>query len=181
MRLFIFTFTFALIFAGMASISAPVLAGDLQPVAKYKAWRLFVAGEGGDKICTIIAEPAASTPKSVRRGDVFISVNHRPAQQTFYEVAVQVGYPFSAISEPFATIDSNVFKFFSGVQAHNDADESAWLYHLEDAPKMIKAMRAGSALIFKGTSARGTLVEDNYSLFGFTAALAALDMACAQL
>jgi hypothetical protein len=39
-------------------------------------------------------------------------------------------------------------------------------------------MKRGNELVFKGTSARGTLTTDSYSLRGVTAAMKALDAAC---
>ena len=43
---------------------------------------------------------------------------------------------------------------------------------------IIKAMRAGNTLVVKGTSSRGTLTTDTYSLKGFTAVHNALNKAC---
>ncbi|MFO1120388.1 MAG: invasion associated locus B family protein [Rhodospirillales bacterium] len=45
---------------------------------------------------------------------------------------------------------------------------------------IVAAMKAGKAMIVRGTSARGTLTTDTYSLSGFSAALAAIDKACAK-
>ena len=45
--------------------------------------------------------------------------------------------------------------------------------------QLVQAMKAGSELIVKGTSGRGTATTDTYSLGGFTAAMAAIDKACA--
>jgi hypothetical protein len=39
-------------------------------------------------------------------------------------------------------------------------------------------MKRGNQLVFKGTSARGTLTTDTYSLLGFSKALARLNQAC---
>jgi hypothetical protein len=39
-------------------------------------------------------------------------------------------------------------------------------------------MRAGSTMVVKGTSARGTRTTDTYSLKGVSAALDAIDKAC---
>ena len=40
------------------------------------------------------------------------------------------------------------------------------------------AMKGGKAMVVKGTSSRGTLTTDTYSLAGFTAAYAAIGKAC---
>ena len=44
--------------------------------------------------------------------------------------------------------------------------------------RAVDAMRAGASMIVKGTSSRGTLTEDEFSLFGFSAGHRAIDKAC---
>ena len=43
---------------------------------------------------------------------------------------------------------------------------------------MIDAMRKGSSLTVRGTSARGTEITDTYSLLGFSKAYQAIGAAC---
>ncbi|MFO1113388.1 MAG: invasion associated locus B family protein [Rhodospirillales bacterium] len=45
---------------------------------------------------------------------------------------------------------------------------------------IVAAMKAGQKMTVRGTSARGTITTDTYSLSGFSAALAAIDKACAK-
>ena len=167
------------IFAGFLAISPtlPVFAAN-QPVAEYGDWRMFVSGQGQSKNCYIAGEPKRSTPKNARRGDVFLIVAHRPGQGVRNEISVRIGYPFSATSEPFARVGSDEYGFFTGVQVENGADEWAWLETLDNQNRLVTAMKRGNELVFKGTSARGTLTTDSYSLKGVTAAMKALDAAC---
>lgn len=149
-----------------------------EPVSTHGAWRLFVDGSGAAKHCYIVGEPQSSSPRKVKRGDVYLTIAHRPGQGVRDEVSVKVGYPFSASSNPFARVGSDEYPFFTGVQAQNGADQWAWLEDLADQPRLVTAMRRGSELVFKATSARGTLTTDSYSLRGVTAAMKALDAAC---
>ena len=167
------------IFAGFLGISliSPGFAANT-PVAEYGDWRMFVSGSGQSKNCYIAGEPKRSTPKAARRGDIFLIVAHRPGQGVRNEVSVRIGYPFSATSEPFARVGSDEYGFFTGVQVENGADEWAWLETLDDQSRLVTAMKRGNELVFKGTSARGTLTTDSYSLKGVTAAMKALDAAC---
>ena len=166
-------------FAGFLAISLglPVFAAN-QPVAEYGDWRMFVSGQGQSKNCYIAGEPKQSTPKKARRGDIFLIVAHRPGQGVRNEISVRIGYPFSATSEPFARVGSDEYGFFTGVQVENGADEWAWLETLDDQSRLVTAMKRGNELVFKGTSARGILTTDSYSLKGVTAAMKALDAAC---
>ena len=178
----VLAFMMALIMALMMTATANAKENTpLENGKNFKKWQFFTTGEGQDKICTIRTAPTKSSPDNVRRGGIYASVSHRPAQFVFSELAVHVGYPFSAISNPFTEIEGRAFNFFSGVAAQNGADEWAWLHDLRQTPDIITAMKAAHTMTFKGTSARGTLTEDTYSLLGFTAAHAALNRACPRL
>ncbi len=163
-------------FLGLFAASPGMAAAA--PVGEYGDWRMFVSGSGQAKNCYIAGEPKRSTPENARRGDIFLIVSHRPGQGVRNEVSVRVGYPFSATSEPFARIGSDNYAFFTGAQVENGADEWAWLEKLDDQARLVTAMKRGNELVFKGTSARGTLTTDSYSLKGVTAAMKALDAAC---
>ncbi len=169
------TLLFSVFFVFSASIAA-VSANQAQ--AQFSDWRLFVEGSGQAKNCYIASEPKRSTPKNAKRGDIFLVISHRPGQGVRNELSVRIGYPFSATSEPFARIGSDEFGFFTGVEVQNGADEWAWLDKLDDQPRLVTAMKRGNELVFKATSARGTLTTDSYSLKGVTAAMKALDAAC---
>ncbi len=162
-------------FALCLSVSA---ASANQAKAQFSDWRLFVEGNGQAKNCYIASEPKRSTPKNAKRGDIFLVVSHRPGQGVRNELSVRIGYPFSPTSEPFARVGSDEFGFFTGVEVQNGADEWAWLDKLDDQPRLVTAMKRGNELVFKATSARGTLTTDSYSLKGVTAAMKALDAAC---
>ena len=56
--------------------------------------------------------------------------------------------------------------------------ENAWNYDTKADRSMIKAMKAGSRMVVKGRSQRGTQTTDTYSLSGFTAAFNAISNAC---
>jgi hypothetical protein len=56
--------------------------------------------------------------------------------------------------------------------------EQAWTRDGNGDAQLVKAMRAGATMVVKGTSARGTLTTDTYSLKGVSAALDAIDKAC---
>lgn len=171
----IFSVFFAL--CGMISLSVSAASAN-QAKAQFSDWRLFVEGNGQAKNCYIASEPKRSTPKNAKRGDIFLVVSHRPGQGVRNELSVRIGYPFSPTSEPFARVGSDEFGFFTGVEVQNGADEWAWLDKLDDQPRLVTAMKRGNELVFKATSARGTLTTDSYSLKGVTAAMKALDAAC---
>tara|TARA_B110000971_G_C20017610_1_gene504721 strand:- start:1497 stop:2006 length:510 start_codon:yes stop_codon:yes gene_type:complete len=163
----------------LALLTAPALAAsNTKPVQEFSDWRLFVEGRGAAKTCYLAAEPRSSAPATVKRGDTYLVVAHRPGQGVRGEISVRIGYPFSATSIPFAKVGSDDFNFITGVKAQNGADEWTWIEDLKQQPRLLRAMKRGNELVFKGTSARGTLTTDSYSLRGVTAAMKALDAAC---
>ena len=50
-------------------------------------------------------------------------------------------------------------------------NDGAWIKNAAEEPQLIEAMRKGSDMLVKGTSARGTNTTDTYSLRGVTNAL----------
>ena len=54
----------------------------------------------------------------------------------------------------------------------------AWAHDAKTDAVLVKTKRAGAKMVIKGTSWRGTLTTDTYSLKGFTAAYNASRKAC---
>ena len=144
----------------------------------YKNWTAWASGNGTSKQCFITSRPQSLLPQGALRGTVFMSVSHRPTDGVRNEVGLRVGYPFSDKSRPYATIGERRFQFFSGASLQNGVKEWAWLQDLAQHDAMVQAMKRGARLSFRGTSQRGTLTTDTYSLLGFTAAMRAIDAAC---
>ena len=89
------------------------------------------------------------------------------------EVSVEAGYTYKPGSEVEITVDGQNFKLFT--QGGN-----AWAYDEKGDRALLEAMRAGRQMVVKGTSSRGTLTTDTYSLAGFSAALQSIDKACGR-
>ena len=154
-----------------------VYAATPEKIATFRYWRVYQLGSGVNKVCYMLSEPVEKLPRNVRRGKIYFSIMHHPANGVRNEASVSVGYPFSAKSNPYARIGTDSFDFDSGVQM--EADPSwAWLRNPANHDRLIDMMKRGNQLVFKGTSARGTLTTDTYSLLGFSKALARLNLAC---
>ena len=151
---------------------APKLLG------KFDDWAAYTYGTGRDKICYVLSEPKKQDPKSAARGDVYFMVTHRPGRNIRNEISMRVGYPFAATSKPFAMIGKDRYQMFSGVSQGGEHQNWAWLDNTKDEAKMVKALRSGSDMVIKGTSARKTLTTDTYSLKGSGSALNKIDTAC---
>ncbi|HVG82791.1 MAG TPA: invasion associated locus B family protein [Methylomirabilota bacterium] len=155
--------------AGMAGPAFPQ-AADTR-VAVHNDWSVFVAGE--PKECYIGALPATSVakrdgkPTEVQRGDVRLYVTFRPSDSVTNEVSFTGGYPFKPDSTVNLAIGGETFKLLPG---DGDGAEWAWTDPGDDS-KAVAAMRRGANAKLTGTSSRGTVTEDTFSLSGFTAAV----------
>ncbi len=144
-------------------------------IGSFRDWDAFTLKKAnGELICYMVSVPKSSkaSRKGVRRGDIYITVTHRPKAKVRDQVNIVVGYPFKEGSEARAVIDGKTrFRLFT-------QGDGAWLYTQKDDTAMVKAMRRGSTLVVTGTSRRGTRTTDRYSLSGFTAAHNAISKAC---
>ena len=158
---------------------APAKAAEkLKLLGKYGDWAAYTYGSGNDRICYAMTEPKQTLPKSANRGDIYFMVTHRPARGTRNEISMRVGYPFSASSQPFATIGDEKFQLFTGVKEGGEHRFWAWLDNVNRSGAMIDALKKGYKMVIKGTSSHNTLTTDTYSLKGSSDALSKIDQAC---
>lgn len=162
-------FVMAAVSAAAISVS-PYAHAAQQNLGSFQDWTAF--SDGADKrICYIGSLPQKAEGNYTRRGDTYVLATHRPAENVFGEISVEAGYTFKPGSEVEVNIDGQTFRLFT--QGGN-----AWAYDEKADQELVAAMKAGSRMVVKGTSSRGTLTTDTYSLAGFTAAFEAIDQAC---
>ncbi|MEX1035171.1 MAG: invasion associated locus B family protein [Sneathiella sp.] len=144
---------------------------DPRALGTFTDWLAYSWSENGNKVCYMLSRPLKSTPQGVNRGDIYVMVTYRPKSKSTEEVSHVAGYPYQDKSTVDALIGNNKF-----VLATNN--EVAWVPEGSSDEKLISAMRGGSKMIIKGTSSRGTLTVDTYSLQGFTAAYQQIRKSC---
>ena len=141
-------------------------------LGSFRKWDAFkLTATNGGVTCYMISTPTRMAPKGANRGKVYTTITHRPKMKIKNEVNVIVGYPFLLNKSVTATVDNRSFSMFT------DGD-GAWLRTPKEDSAMVAAMKRGNALVFRGTSKRGTATRDTYSLSGFTAAYNAITKAC---
>jgi len=161
----------ALVAAGIGLASVPTLAAQ-QTLGSFQDWTAFSDGSER-RICYIGSVPKKKEGNYTVRGDTYVLATHRPGEKVFGEISVEAGYTYKPGSEVEVTIDGQTFKLFT--QGGN-----AWAYDEKADQALVNAMRAGQQMVVKGTSTRGTLTTDTYSLTGFTAAMQSIDKACGR-
>ncbi|MEM6972618.1 MAG: invasion associated locus B family protein [Pseudomonadota bacterium] len=167
------------LFLVMLTAVGPALALTANRVDAKRDWSIFEAeGEKG-KVCWIVTQPTSSAAfrdgKSVevRRGDIFLMVAVRPAENVDNEVSFIAGYPFQQGTTVEAKVGNAEFTMFTD-------GENAWPRSEEEDDSVVGAFRRGSNAEVRGVSSRGTTTVDTFSLLGFTAALQTATDRCQQ-
>lgn len=146
-------------------------AAQQRTLGTFSDWTAVVDGAGSQKVCYMGSVPKKAEGNYTRRGDTHVMVTHRPADKVRGEVSVTAGYSYKPGSDVEAVIDGRTFKLFT-------RDGHAWAQDAAADRAMVAAMKAGLQMVVRGTSTRGTLTTDTYSLNGFTSAYEAIDRAC---
>lgn len=146
-------------------------AQDVTVIGTHGAWTAYSYQEDSGLVCYMASEPTKAEGNYTRRGDVFALVTHRPSEDSIDVVSIVAGYPYQENSDANVRVGSSSYDMFT----HG---ERAWNRDEATDKTMVQSMIRGSTMIVKGTSGRGTLTTDTYSLSGFTAAHRDITEAC---
>ena len=148
-------------------VPAP-LAGAAKPtlLGQFGDWGAYTATPGGKKVCFALAKPSNSqtNPPGRPRDPAFLFLSSRPTEKVKDEVSIIIGYGFKANSD--ATLELGGANYAMYTQ-----NDGAWIKNAAEESKLVDAMRKGSDVTIKGTSARGTGTTDVFSLKGLAQAL----------
>ena len=147
------------------------LAQDVEYLATNRDWHAFQFMENGNPVCYAASRPTREEGNYTRRGDVFVLVTHRPAENSRDVVSFITGYTYRPDSEVTVTIGNESFTLFT-------EDDTAWTRDAATDGRLVAAMRRGTQMTVRGTSERGTSTNDTYSLFGFTDSQGEINRAC---
>lgn len=154
-----------------ASITAAE-AAQPQVLGEYGDWTAWTYNESGNLICYMSSTPKKDEGKYTKRGDIFVIITHRPAEKSFDEVSFMAGYTFKSGAPMTVKIGNKTFK-----NTFTEGDK-AWMVSNTEDKNLIAEMKRGSRMIVDGTSSRGTVTKDTYSLKGFTSAYNAITAKC---
>jgi hypothetical protein len=164
---------------GLAVAALMTLAPTVQAqqaateLGTFNAWTAWKATDASGMICYISAAPQASEPAGANRDPIHFMIIHRKGMGTKNEVQTIIGYPYNASdAKASASVDGKTYPMVVEGSA-------GWLASTGDEGGFVTAFKAGTKLVVKGTSQRGTNTSDTYSLSGATAAMKAIDAACA--
>lgn len=156
-------------------------AAEPRAIGAYTDWTAFRDTENGKPICYVGSRPTSARGNYTRRGDTYVLAAIRPAESADPVVSIEAGYPYRADSKVRVDIDGErSFELFTNNRTYKGGDGKGDAWAVDEAADraLVEAMKAGRQMIVKGTSSRGTLTTDTYSLAGFTAAFNAMVDAC---
>jgi invasion protein IalB len=161
----------ALVALCAALFAAASAAAQTRELGSFQDWRAFQVKAGKTSECFAHAAPVKSEIKAGKRGKVSLSISHRPADKVRDEVSFTAGYPIKPDSSVELRIDKQKWNLFV-------SEDRAYAPDAATDAAIAKAMRAGTQLAVKATSAKGTPSVDTFSLRGFTAAHNAIATGC---
>ncbi|TVR99032.1 MAG: hypothetical protein EA406_04820 [Rhodospirillales bacterium] len=161
----------------LSLLSPAEIRAEQRVIGTFTDWTAFVDQENGNRLCYIGSAPQKEEGDYTRRGNAYMLVTIRPQAHSHGVVTVEAGYPYRPGSTVSVAIDGNTFELYTR-NRDGDGLGDAWAFGDDGDKALVQAMRAGRTMVVKGTSSRGTLTTDTYSLLGFTAAYNAMEQAC---
>jgi hypothetical protein len=144
---------------------------ESKELAKFNDWSAFAEGEGKNLACMAVSKPKNAEGNYSRRGDVFAIVTHLPGQNKWNEFSIVAGYNYQPNSNPDVTIGDMKFQLFT-------SGSRAWSFSPSEDEKIVKFLKNSMKMKVVGTSSRGTITSDTYSLVGFSKAYQKISEAC---
>ena len=141
------------------------------PLQTFESWATYTYNNAGAKVCYAATQPTTTLPQGVNRDPVFMFITNRPKEGVKHEVSVIAGYPYKEGSKTTVKIGDATFSMYT-------KDQGAWVDNAAEESRFINAMKGGSEMVITGTSRRGTVTTDTYSLKGVSAALKRIDGEC---
>ncbi len=166
----IIVLSFFVLCVTLVSVPSSFAASPKQ-IGKYGDWISYVLSERGSKVCYMVSKPVKAKGNYTNRGEIFALITHRPSENTKDVFSYITGYTYKTGSDAVVEIDGKKYILFT-------QDDTAWAPDASSDSKLAKAIRSGSKMVVRGTSSRGTLTTDTYSLKGSGAAYKAISKEC---
>lgn len=166
----IFTVSALAVLPALAFAQAP---GNPTSLGASGDWEAFTYDAEGSKVCYVYSQPKKSeaNKKGAARNPIYFMVTHWPGKKVKAQPSTVIGYTFKEGSDVKLSIDTRDFILYP-------VDNMAWTDKVETERAILTAMKSGKTMSISGTSAKGTVTKDSYSLAGISAALDTIDGAC---
>lgn len=157
--------------ASLTAFGASAQAQTPSLIGNYGDWSAYSFMEDGQKVCYMVSQPKKAEGNYSQRGDIFALVTHRPAENTKNVFSYITGYTYKDGSDVTVTLDGDNYTLFT-------QKDMAWTPNQDSDNRLAESIRKGSNMVVKGTSSRGTLTTDTFSLKGSGNAHDAINKEC---
>lgn len=161
---FLAIMTSVLLFSGFANASS-----DMTPEGFFGEWRVYTVKEGSGTVCFMVTAPQHT---NVERENNFLSITHRPHENSYDVISVMFGVPYHKKSRPTIEIDNH--RPLEMVVS----DDASFVKSEKEEKRFVQEMIKGNVARTKGKSSKGTLLRETYSLKGFAKAYELLNEKC---
>jgi hypothetical protein len=155
----------ALALTGVAS------AQSVTQIGTFKDWAAYSASEGAGAVCFAMSKPSSVDPSPDGYTQAYLYLTHRPAENVSNELNLVAGFEFAPDQPATLSVGGKSFDLFT-------QKDAAWLLDATQNDSLAGAMRAGQSVVVQGTTDKGILVAETFSLSGATAASKAIDNGC---
>lgn len=154
-----------------ALLPATVFAQAVQAIGTFKDWSAYSASEGAGALCFAMSKPTDVSPMPDGYTQAYLYLTHRPSENVSNELNLVAGFEFAPDQPATLSVGGQDFELFT-------QKDAAWLLDQSQNDKLAGAMRKGTSVVIAGTTSRGILVSETFSLSGATAASKAIDAGC---
>jgi hypothetical protein len=153
------------------ALAPPAWAQGPKSLGTFGDWAAYEAQAPGGKLCYMVASPQKEEGKYKVRGEVRAFITHRPADNARDVFSYETGYTYKTGSSVQVAIGDQAFTLFTH-------ENMAWAKDPDADEALARAIVKGARMVVRGTSARGTLTTDTFSLKGTGDAYKAISGAC---
>ena len=161
--------TLAILFA--LALTGAASAQSVQLIGTFKDWAAYSASEGAGAVCFAMSKPSTVVPSPDGYTQAYLYLTHRPSENVSNELNLVAGFEFAPDQPATLSVGGKSFDLFT-------QKDAAWLLDATQNDSLAGALRSGSSVVVEGTTDKGILVSETYSLSGATAASRAIDSGC---
>ena len=154
-----------------STVAGAASAQSVQIIGTFKDWAAYSASEGAGSVCFAMAKPVTVDPQPDGYTQAYLYLTHRPAENVSNELNLVAGFEFAPDQPATLTVGGKSFDLFT-------QKDAAWLLDTSQNDSLAGALRSGNSVVVQGTSAKGILISETFSLSGATAASRAIDSGC---
>ena len=149
-----------------ARAAAPQVTAGPTSLGTFADWTAATYKAGAETICYAFTRPTHSSPEVPGRGEVLLTVTQRPGSRD--EAAVTAGFQFAKGASASVSVGDTKLEFYTSGDAAFARDGAA----------AVHAFKIGLTAVAHSPGASGKMVDDSFSLRGFSDAYDAIVKAC---